>query len=162
MEAQQAALRYSLIRSSKAAFILWCLIGQALQGRCQSAGEVGACISSILKQYHGTCLEIQEGGKTVLEPLEKLLQFALNIEPSKEATIILDHLDAVDRKNLRLLKESVQKVLDKQREDDVTEVRCVITGKPTADVKWSFQGIPSIDEDTEYFGELLLTWPLRS
>ena len=160
LEAQQAALRYPLIRSSKAAFILWCLIGQALQGRCQSAGEVGACISSSLKQYHGAFLDIQEGGKAVLEPFEKLFRFALNVEPSKEATIILDHVDAVDRKTIKLLKESVLHVLDGQREDDVAKIRCLIIGKPTADVRWLFQGVPSIDEDTEYFGELLVIWPL--
>ena len=135
---------YPFIKSSRAAFILWCLIGQALQGRCPSAGEVGACIFNSLKQYHGAFLDIQEGGKAVLEPFEKLFRLSLNVEPSKEATIILDHVDAVDRKNLRLLKESVQKVLDKQREDDVTQVRCLITGKPTADVKWSFQGLPPL------------------
>ena len=42
LEAQQAFLRYPIIRANKVAFILWCLIGQALQGRFQSAGEAGA------------------------------------------------------------------------------------------------------------------------
>ena len=156
LEAQQGIWRYPLIRSSKAAFILWCLIGQALQGRCQSAGEVGACISKILKQYPGTFVDIQEGGKTTLEPFEKLLQSALNIDPNEEATIILDHVDAIDGMTLKPLRESVQKVLDGQREDDVAKVRCLITGKPTPDVSSSFQGTASIDEDTEYLGELLV------
>ena len=77
------------------------------------------------------------------------------MESSKKAIIVLNHINAIDGSTLKPLRESIQRVVDGQREDDVAQVRCLITGKPTTNVKWSFQGIASIDEDTEYFGELL-------
>ena len=101
---------------------------------------------------------VPEGRKTTLEPLEKLLQSLLNIKPSEKATIVLDHVDdvdAIDRSTLKQLRESIQKVVDGQREFGVAQVRCLVTGKPTPDVMASFQGAAHIDEDTKYFGELL-------
>ena len=99
--------------------------------------------------------DIQEDGEKAIDAFEKLFQAALYLEPMKETIIVLDNIDVLDRSNLRPLRESIQRVLDCQRSDEAVQIRCLISGQPTPDIKIALQGISTIDEDTEYYGKLI-------
>ena len=149
------ALRYPNIGSSETALILWSLFGQALQGDYPSTDHMGASISQITSMYPRMFLDIQADREKVLNAFEKLIQAALNLEPRKETVIVLDHIDILDRMNLKPLIECIQRVLDCQRSGEIAQIRCLICGQPTPDVKIALQGITSIDNNTEYYGKLL-------
>ena len=128
------------IMPSTAAVVTWSILSQALCKRCPSARELGGCLSDIKAKYPRVFVDSTEECEVSLQALEELFQAELNGDTGRETIVLLDHVDVLDPKQLKSLRHVMR------------QSRCLFTGISNSETKLVLQGMPSVDEDTEYHG----------
>ena len=125
---------------STAAVIIWSLLSQALCKICPSARELGDCLWGIKAKCPQIFVDSPEACEMSLQALEQLVKAELNVDTGRKTIVILDHVDVLDHKQLKSLKHVMR------------QSRCLFTGRSNSKLRLELQGIPSVDEDTEYHG----------
>lgn len=125
---------------STAAVITFSLLSQALCKTCPSAGERGGYLSDIIAKYPRVFVDSTEECEMSLQALEELFQAELDVDTGRESIVILDHVDVLDPKQLKSLRRVMK------------HSRCLFTGISNSETRLELQGMPSVDEDTEYHG----------
>ena len=152
----KASSRYPIITSSTTSLIMWSLVSQALHGRRVSDKQFKSCILEYIKLDFCALGDTEKETRSFLDTLGSLLRCSLNLKPTREVVIVMDHVDKLNGSDLIWLREVLQDVLDSQRSEFVAQTRAMIVGKVTGDVLFTFQGTAKVDEDTEYYGNTLI------
>lgn len=133
------------IMSNTAAVITWSLFSQALCNRCPSVAELGGCLLDIIRGHPQLFVDSSERWEVSLQALEGLFDTEVNVNTDCQIIVILDHVDAIERNQLKDLRSFMR------------QSRCLFIGMSNSETRLELQGIPSVDEDTEYHGKVQIT-----
>ncbi len=144
-------LKYSMGIPPAIAIILWTLVGQAFGFEALKSEEVAARIYERVKSHQVNDHSADHDASTNF--ICEMLRSSLNFNPNRQFVILLHRMDALQPRDVALLRNAIQDVMDSQRVPEAAQTRAFITCKVDSyDVDEALKGIVQVDRSTEYQG----------